>query len=87
MEEEDGPSEDGLERLKYTREAMHYKKLAHGRVQCSLCFRECIVYEGERGECRNRENRDGTIYSVIYAKPSAIQIDPIEKEPQYHMLP
>jgi pyruvate formate lyase activating enzyme len=66
---------------------MYYEKLSHRRVQCALCFRECVIYEGERGECRNRENRDGTLYSIVYAKPSAVQVDPIEKEPQYHMLP
>jgi pyruvate formate lyase activating enzyme len=69
------------------REAMYYKRLNLGRVQCELCFRECIIYDGERGECRNRENRNGTLYNLVYAKPSAIQIDPIEKEPQHHMLP
>ena len=76
-----------LDALKYIKEAMYYRKLAHGRVQCEICFRECIIYEGERGDCRNRENKGGVLYSVIYAKPSAIQVDPIEKEPQYHMLP
>jgi len=80
-------TDEQLEKLKYIREAMHYRKLSHGRVQCELCFRECIIYEGERGECRNRENHGGVLYNVVYAKPSAIQVDPIEKEPQYHMLP
>jgi pyruvate formate lyase activating enzyme len=76
-----------LETRNHSREALYYKNLSHGRVQCEICFRECIIYEGERGECKNRENRGGTLYSIIYAKPSAIQIDPIEKEPQHHMLP
>jgi len=69
------------------REAMYYTKLSHRSVQCKLCFRTCIIPEGERGECRNRENHKGQLYSIVYARPSAIQIDPIEKEPQYHMLP
>ncbi len=66
---------------------MFYKKLPDLEVQCLLCFRKCKINDGERGECRNRENRDGTMYSIIYGKPSAIQIDHIEKEPQLHMLP
>jgi pyruvate formate lyase activating enzyme len=69
------------------REAMFYSKLSHNRIQCGLCFRRCILHEGERGECRNRENRDGTLMNLVWGRPSAIQIDPVEKEPQYHFLP
>jgi len=68
-------------------EARHYKKLSQSRAQCHLCFRGCEVAEGKRGFCRNRENIKGTLYSVVYAKPAALQIDPIEKEPSFHMIP
>jgi pyruvate formate lyase activating enzyme len=70
-----------------SREAMYYKKLSHDAVQCMICFRSCIIPQGERGECRNRVNSKGTLYNIVHSRPSAIQIDPIEKEPQYHMLP
>ena len=69
------------------REAMFYTRLSHGRVECGLCFRKCILHKGERGECRNRENRGGTLYNLVWGKPAAIQIDPVEKEPQYHLFP
>ena len=69
------------------REAMFYRKLGDKRVWCQMCFRKCIIPEGERGFCRNRENRKGTLYNLVHGKPSAIHIDPIEKEPQFHMLP
>jgi pyruvate formate lyase activating enzyme len=69
------------------REAMYYKRLSHNRVECGLCFRRCILHDGERGECRNRENRGGTLVNLVWGRPSAIQIDPVEKEPQYHLLP
>jgi len=69
------------------KEVMFYESLDGRKVQCQTCFRRCIVSPGRRGFCRVRENRDGTYYSLVYARPSAIQIDPIEKEPQYHMLP
>ena len=68
-------------------EARFYRKLNGNRVQCQLCYRKCVVSNGNRGFCRNRENHDGTYYTVIYGKPSALQIDPIEKEPCYHMWP
>lgn len=69
------------------KEAMFYRKLDKDRVQCQLCFRRCIIADGGRGFCRNRENREGKLYSLVYGKPSAIHIDPIEKEPQLHNLP
>ncbi|UCH21540.1 MAG: AmmeMemoRadiSam system radical SAM enzyme [Deltaproteobacteria bacterium] len=56
-------------------------------MQCQLCFRKCVVSSGRRGFCRNRENRDGTYYTIVYGRPSALQVDPIEKEPCYHMWP
>lgn len=70
------------------REAMFYEKdPVKKTVDCKLCFRNCIIPQGKRGICRNKENRDGILYNVVYAKPSAVHIDPIEKEPQLHMLP
>jgi len=71
----------------FLREAMFYKVLAGDEVQCQMCFRKCIIPEGRRGACRNRENRKGKLYSVVYGRPSAVHIDPVEKEPQYHFLP
>ena len=73
--------------VKAEKEAMFYQKLDQNRVACQLCFRKCIIPEGERGFCRNRENRQGKLYNLIYSRPSAVHIDPIEKEPQLHMLP
>ena len=69
------------------KEAMFYRRLEGKRVQCTTCFRMCIESPGGRGFCRVRENRDGKYYSLVYSMPSAIHIDPIEKEPQLHMLP
>ena len=78
------PSDESDPPLK---EVMFYKSLDDGKVQCQTCFRKCVVSPGNRGFCRVRENRDGKYYSLVYAQPSAIQIDPVEKEPQYHFLP
>ena len=68
-------------------EARFYKRLSGDNVECNLCFRNCIVPEGKRGFCRNRENRAGKYYTLVYDKPCAMHVDPIEKEPIYHMLP
>ncbi len=69
------------------REAMFYQRLERDEVQCQLCFRNCLIPVGKRGFCRNRENRNGRLYNIVYGRPSAVHIDPIEKEPQLHMLP
>ncbi len=72
---------------KGVREAMFYVELPDRAVQCRLCFRNCVIGEGLRGLCRVRENREGILYTLVYGMPSAVHIDPIEKEPQYHHLP
>jgi len=69
------------------REAMFYKKLAKDIVECQVCFRGCVLKKGERSFCRNKENREGKFYNLVYAKPSAVHLDPVEKEPQFHLLP
>ena len=69
------------------REAMHYMRLPDGQVQCQVCFRHCLVSDGQLGFCRNKKNIGGTYYSLIYEQPCALQVDPIEKEPVFHMLP
>lgn len=69
------------------REAMYYQKLPDKQVRCNLCHRECLIPEGKRGFCRVRENRNGTLYSLVYGKPVGLQIDPVEKEPMYHFFP
>jgi pyruvate formate lyase activating enzyme len=68
-------------------EARYYFQLDGNRVQCQMCFRRCVVPEGGRGFCRNKVNIGGRYYTMIYAHPSALQIDPIEKEPSFHMWP
>ena len=32
-------------------------------------------------------NKNGTLYSLVYGKPCAVHIDPIEKKPFFHFLP
>ncbi|MGM0482544.1 MAG: AmmeMemoRadiSam system radical SAM enzyme [Patescibacteria group bacterium] len=69
------------------KEARFYKKLKDGKVQCRNCPHYCLVSENERGKCGIRENREGVLYSLVYGKPAALNIDPIEKKPFYHFLP
>jgi pyruvate formate lyase activating enzyme len=68
------------------KEALLYKKLSDGKVQCNTCNHKCIILEGKRGICGVRENQNGKLYSLIYGKIIAEHIDPIEKKPLYHFL-
>ncbi len=56
-------------------------------VKCHLCPRGCQLREGQRGNCRVRINLDGKLKTLVYGKPCAIHIDPIEKKPIFHMYP
>jgi pyruvate formate lyase activating enzyme len=42
---------------------------------------------GQHSKCRARMNKDGKLYSLVYGKPCAVHIDPIEKKPFFHFLP
>jgi pyruvate formate lyase activating enzyme len=69
------------------KEAMLYEKITDGKVKCHLCNHYCIISSGKRGICAVRENRDGTLYTLVYGKIIARHIDPIEKKPLFHFYP
>ena len=69
------------------KEAMLYKKLERERVSCFLCSRRCTIADGKRGFCGVRENRGGTLYSLVWGRPCSYAIDAIEKKPFYHFFP
>ncbi len=56
-------------------------------TQCQLCPRRCVLEEGQRGNCRARLNSGGKMKTLVYGKPCAVHVDPIEKKPMYHMCP
>jgi len=69
------------------KEALFFRNGDNNFIHCELCFRQCLIPEGRRGFCRVRENLRGNLYSLVYGKPGGLQIDPIELEPMYHMVP
>jgi pyruvate formate lyase activating enzyme len=69
------------------REAGFYEKLTEAQVQCHLCAHECTIDPGKRGLCHVRENREGMLYSLVYGRVVAENLDPIEKKPLFHFLP
>ncbi|MCK9604264.1 MAG: AmmeMemoRadiSam system radical SAM enzyme [Candidatus Omnitrophica bacterium] len=70
------------------KEALYYQKLSGKAVQCRLCPRYCAIPDKARGFCGIRENRDGTLYTLSYAKAVSFNgLDSIEKKPLFHFLP
>lgn len=69
------------------KEAMFYVREAGDRVRCGLCRFGCLISDGARGICAVRENRGGTLYSLVYGKLCAEHVDPIEKKPLFHVMP
>ena len=68
------------------KEAFLYKKRKEF-VKCNLCNHRCIIKQGEVGMCGVRKNINGELFSLVYGKAVAMNIDPIEKKPLYHFLP
>jgi pyruvate formate lyase activating enzyme len=66
---------------------MFFHRLEDGRVRCDLCAHHCVIDQGQRGICGVRENRQGTLFSLVYGKAIATHVDPIEKKPLFHYRP
>ncbi len=62
-------------------ELRFYRRLAEDAV------RNCVIPPGAFGDCRNVKNLAGRAYNLVHSLPCALEVDPIEKEPAFHMLP
>ncbi|MBT9163158.1 MAG: hypothetical protein DDT24_00061 [Chloroflexi bacterium] len=67
--------------------ARYWQRLDDNKVWCQLCPHDCVIPEGERGLCGVRQNRGGALYSLVYGKPVAVSVGPIEKAPFHHFHP
>jgi pyruvate formate lyase activating enzyme len=70
----------------WSHEAYHYSVLGNN-VQCHVCPNQCLLEEGKRSICRNKTNKNGKLYTLVYGNPAAVHVDPIEKKPLFHFLP
>ncbi len=68
-------------------DAVYFKELDNGVVECLLCPQHCIIRPESWGKCGARFNQGGRLYSWYYGKISALHSDPIEKKPLYHFMP
>ncbi len=69
------------------KEALLYQKKDGDKVQCQLCAHYCVIANGKKGLCQVRENRDGTLYTLVYGRTITQNVDPIEKKPLNHFYP
>jgi len=69
-----------------THEGVLYEDAGKQSVRCFACSHRCLIHEGRRGICQVRFNRDGKLF-VPWGYVAALQADPIEKKPFFHMLP
>ena len=69
------------------REAMFYDTQPDGRVHCRLCPHDCRIADGVIGACGVRVNHHGTLYTLVYDRITAWNVDPIEKKPLFHFFP
>ena len=70
-------------------ENMKYYKEVEGKdkIVCLLCRHYCKLKEGQTGICGVNKNVDGELKTLVYGHPIALNVDPVEKKPLYHMLP
>jgi pyruvate formate lyase activating enzyme len=56
-------------------------------VLCTLCPRDCRIPNNGRGAGSVRYNRDGRLYTLVYDKVVAREVNPTEKKPFFHFHP
>jgi pyruvate formate lyase activating enzyme len=69
------------------KEAVLFERLPQNRVRCLLCAHGCVIPPFKKGICGVRENRNGTLFTLVYGNIIAENIDPIEKKPLFHVFP
>jgi len=63
------------------------KKLSSGKVLCQACAHACKLDEGEYGICGVRKVEGGELKLLVYGLAAAVNVDPVEKKPMFHLLP
>ena len=69
-----------------TQEGELYETLDDNSVRCYACGHRCLIREGKRGICQVRFNEGGKL-RVPWGYVAALQSDPIEKKPFFHVMP
>ncbi len=70
----------------FVRESLLQERVGN-KTRCNVCARRCVIPSGGQGWCRTRENRAGTLLTLIYGDVSSQAANPIEKKPLFHFYP
>ncbi|NPA74217.1 MAG: AmmeMemoRadiSam system radical SAM enzyme [Epsilonproteobacteria bacterium] len=66
----------------------YFKKIDKSdKIICLLCNHYCRLEEDQSGICGVNKNINDELVNLVYAQPSCLNIDPVEKKPLYHFLP
>jgi pyruvate formate lyase activating enzyme len=80
------PLADALDELTVPASPELVREEGAKRVRCLACGHRCLVLSGLRGICQVRINREGEL-RVPFGYVGALQCDPTEKKPFFHVLP
>ncbi len=69
-----------------TRTGDLWEPLDERRIRCYACGHRCPIFAGQRGVCKVRFNEGGKL-QVPWGYVGALQCDPIEKKPFFHVRP
>ena len=69
------------------KEARFWNKADGSKARCFLCAHRCLISDGKVGICGVRRNEAGVLYSLVWGRSIAANVDPIEKKPLFHFLP
>lgn len=58
-----------------------------GSVRCVACAHRCVLRPGRVGICGVRQNRGGSLYTLVYGQVVVTKAEPVEKKPFYHFMP
>jgi pyruvate formate lyase activating enzyme len=75
-----------LDRLTVPGELYTIVDKADKSIRCTACGHRCLIKDGRRGICQVRFNQDGVL-RVPEGYVAALQVDPVEKKPFFHVLP
>ena len=74
--------------MTYHKSMQYYEKIeGKEKIKCLLCRHYCQLKEGQVGICGVNKNVEGELKNLVYGHPVALNVDPVEKKPLYHVLP
>jgi len=72
--------------MSFVRESLLAEK-AGTKIRCNVCERRCFLIPGGLGWCRSRENRAGTLVTLIYGAVFLPGCQPDREEALFHFCP